>query len=61
MKTEQIKAAVKDAKKFIDRANEVLKEREASSYYGIVGTAKSGALRRASLDLTRQLSEMRKP
>jgi hypothetical protein len=60
MRNEEIKLAVKEAKRFIEKANDCLKEREEYLGCGITGTAKSGALRRASLDLTRQLAEMRK-
>jgi F0F1-type ATP synthase epsilon subunit len=60
MKNEEIKLAVREAKRFIEKANDCLKEREEYSMAAITGTSKSGSLRRASLDLTRQLAEMRK-
>ncbi|CAB4145905.1 hypothetical protein UFOVP1204_44 [uncultured Caudovirales phage] len=52
--------AIKEANRFLEIAAEVerqLKDRE----HFIVGTKNSGALRRASMDLTRALAEMRRP
>jgi hypothetical protein len=60
MNTKEIQKAVAEAKRFIDAANIVLAERKESPTY-FIGTKASGAARRASLDLTRQLAEMRKP
>lgn len=55
-----IKAAIEDAQEFIRRARAVLDEKAEPGYYGC-GTAKSGALRRQSLELTRALARMRNP
>lgn len=60
MKTEAIKAAVAEAKRFITRA-ETLLNTEDQRMYGYGSPKESGACRRASLDLTRALAEMRKP
>jgi len=59
MKREKIETAIADAYLFIARANAALIEVEICGSW-VVGTAKSGALRRQSLELTRALSEMRK-
>ncbi len=66
MKTEEIKKAVKEAKRFI-KAAELCIEARKKTYrvggYEFTSNApkESGACRRASLDLTRQLAEMRRP
>ena len=66
MKTEEIKKAVKEAKRFIEAAERCIEARKqtykSGDYEFNVATPKeSGACRRASLDLTRQLAEMRRP
>jgi hypothetical protein len=66
MKKENIKKAVAEAKRFIACAK-ALEEETVKSYTNVEytfynsGTKESGALRRASMDLTRSLAEMRKP
>ncbi|WP_143541577.1 hypothetical protein [Rhodoferax fermentans] len=65
MKHSQIQLAIAAAKRFIKAAEQV----ERATFSGTsspagdyINTGKtSGAARRASLDLTRQLAEMRKP
>lgn len=55
-----LKAAVKEAKRFIDLASEV--ETHKTGEYEYINSGKaSGAVKRASMDLSRALSEMRKP
>jgi len=67
MRKENIKKAVADAKRFILLAQELEGAIKDSAYKNggetfYMGCPKeSGALRRASLDLTRSLAEMRKP
>ena len=70
MKVEEIKLTIAEAKRFIKRAEvliECRKEKESYTYdgktfyYDKSCGKESGALRRASLDLTRQLAQMRKP
>lgn len=64
MNTTSIQKAVREAQVFIDRAKAALDEVEGSRYagcYGLPPTAKTGALRRSSMELTRALSEMRRP
>lgn len=64
MNTTSIQKAVREAQTFIDRAKAALDEVESSRYsgcYGLPPTAKTGALRRSSMELTRALAEMRRP
>lgn len=65
MKTEQIELAVQEAERFIDRAKACLaarKETYSAGDYTFHSHApkESGSVRRASMDLTRQLADMRK-
>lgn len=66
MRVDEIKKAVDEAKRFI-RAAEFCIEARRKTYksgeYEFHGSApkESGAVRRASLDLTRQLAAMRRP
>ena len=60
MRTPDIKAATAAAKRFIVASNAVIVERGPDDN-DITGTKRSGALRRASLDLTRALADMRHP
>jgi hypothetical protein len=58
---DKIRRAVTEAKRFLAAAHDGLEEmKEEGHDYWTVGTRKSGALRRASLDLTRALADMRK-
>lgn len=54
-----IRVAVADAKRFIERAAIAISEGRDDE--DIWSSKASGALRRASLDLTRSLADMRKP
>lgn len=56
MRREEVLRTMEQAEELVRRAKEWLSEGEF-----IVGTKRSGALRRASLELTRALTEMRKP
>lgn len=58
MEGKKVKEAVSEAKRFISRAAEWLAL--DNQYKTISGTKEGGALRRASMDLTRALSKMRK-
>lgn len=63
MRANKINIAIQEAHRFLNRA-EKLAQRQAAdgnaeSQY-IAGSPESAALRRASLDLTRALSDMRK-
>jgi hypothetical protein len=58
MSPESVRKAIRDAEMFIARAQIVKRQIEMNLY----GPSKeSGALRRASMELTRSLAEMRKP
>ena len=59
MKLAQIEAARREALRFADLAVKLVKHTEAQTL--LYGSAMSGQLKRASLDLTRALAEMRKP
>jgi hypothetical protein len=76
MRREPVKKAYDEAKRFIALAQELLNEdsavkareakRKEEDRYGwehspLTGSKLSGSTRRASLDLTRALAEMRKP
>lgn len=67
MKTEEIELAIQEAKRFIKLAENLIEQRKkitwehgGNAYYN-QAPKESGATRRASLDLTRQLAQMRKP
>lgn len=59
MKKTKVQEAMVEAKRFLKRAN-VWIELAAKDEYIEFGSKAGGALRRASLDLTRALAEMRK-
>jgi len=61
MRTENIEAALAEAKRFIVRVEALKARRKKGDPYGLRGCKESGAVRRASLDLTVTLAEMRKP
>lgn len=59
-----VKAAEYEARRFLELARRARRERrtyEGADLGMATGTSTSGALRRASMDLTRALAEMRKP
>ena len=68
-KLDRINAAYREAQRFIRRCDtlfECLHKYEegidkAQNHYLYFGSKESGAVRRASMDLTRALAEMRKP
>ena len=60
MNRRAIAKAIKTATAFLEAAAECQKILTDTDGF-IVGNAKSGALRRASMELTRALAEMRKP
>lgn len=61
MNRAKINAAVLEAKRFLSRHKEYESAIKTLNGYSYIGTKESGALRRASMDLTRSLAEMRKP
>lgn len=63
MDSKKVKAAILEATRFIGKATELLKaEEEAKAAFGSSGLnpKESGATRRASMDLTRSLADMRR-
>lgn len=66
MTPQNIRAAIAEAKRFVTAAEDLLAREHTDSgqphrIYPLSGSKASGATRRASLDLTRALAEMRKP
>ncbi len=61
MQLEQIKLAIAEAKRFIAAAEHLLSVKAHLTAYHYQLPKESGTLRRASMDLTRQLAVMRKP
>ncbi len=59
MNAETIAAAICEAERFLKAAKAAKLELASEGY--IAGTKTSGAARRASLDLTRALADMRRP
>lgn len=56
-----VKAAEREAKRFLILIAEWRKDVAASGGHSVVGTKASGAVRRSSMDLTRALAVVRKP
>lgn len=61
MKIENIKKAVEEATRFLERTKALYEGMKAKGEYMWANPKQSGAVRRASMDLTRALAEMRKP
>lgn len=66
MSPSNIRTAITEARRFVATAEALLareKDDREAGYrtYPLTGSKASGATRRASLDLTRALAEMRKP
>lgn len=61
MRIEQIDRAEAEAKRFLERGAELRKKhaRDIQKGYPVAGTSQSGAVRRASMDLTRALADLR--
>lgn len=60
-RTEKIIEAKHEAERFIQKAEAALRALHNEPMAEITGCKETGAARRASLDLTRALAEMRKP
>lgn len=62
MQRDKVKAAILEATRFIGKATELMKalESDEAKEYGITCPKESGATRRASMDLTRSLANMRR-
>lgn len=61
MSADKINIAVAEAERFIAKAKALRARRAKGDLYSFQGCRESGALRRASLDLTRALADLRKP
>lgn len=65
MRQEKIIAAKKEAERFLERVEALIerhaKDEQFRKYFEICGHKETAALKRSSMDLTRALSEMRKP
>ena len=60
MKKRTIREARKEAIEFVARAEDLLKHDETPDDMWLIGTKRTSALRRASMELTRALAAMRK-
>ena len=60
MNTRTLQQAISEAKRFLHLARELRDQLKGSQGF-VTGTRVSGACRRASLDLTRALADMRRP
>ncbi len=60
MKEQDVKDAVFEAERFLKRAKALLSKVNGDKFAMYHNPKESGAVRRASLDLTRSLAEMRK-
>lgn len=60
MTIENIKRAQVEARKFLERVEDVRKMEERGDFLEWKGSKQTSALRRTSMDLTRALAEMRK-
>lgn len=55
-----LNAAIVEAKRFLVRATKLQQRHEKNDIYRWQGSRESGAVRRASMDLTRALADLRK-
>jgi hypothetical protein len=61
MNIETLNRAISEAERFLKSAKEVQQQAEHTSWGWITGTRYSAACKRASMDLTRALSDLRRP
>lgn len=61
MNIRTLQAAITEAERFLDLARELQAQAKSTDWSYIQGTAASGATRRASMDLTRALADLRRP
>lgn len=57
----QLKKTMAEAKRFLREAEKLLQQESAEKLVHFYGSKQSGMVRRASLDLTRSLADLRKP
>ena len=60
MNARTLEAAIAEAERFLDRARELQSEQGGAAVY-FTGSRFTGATRRASMDLTRALADLRRP
>jgi hypothetical protein len=60
MNPRTLKAAITEAERFLRLAHELQEQAEHTDWIYVQGTAASGATRRASMDLTRALADLRR-
>ena len=61
MNQKTLQAAISEAQRFLDLAKDLHMQSAHIDWIDIQGTARSGAVRRASMDLTRALADLRRP
>lgn len=61
MNVKKLNKAIREAQRFIRTAKEAKERLEADRYASITGSAETGAAKRASMDLSRSLVELRRP
>ena len=61
MNQKTLQAAISEAQRFLDLAKDLHMQSAHIDWIYIQGTARSRAVRRASMDLTRALADLRKP
>lgn len=61
MNTRTLQAAIAEAERFLDLARELQAQASHTDWIYVQGTAASSATRRASMDLTRALADLRRP
>lgn len=59
-KIDKYQDTINEAKRFIKKA-EIAKKKMKEDRYAVFGCKETGAAKRASMDLTRSLAELRKP
>jgi len=60
MKIEKLQIAIDESRRFIRKAEAARKRLKEDNFGGFSGSKETAAAKRASLDLTRALSDMRK-
>ena len=60
MNQKTLQAAISEAQRFLDLAKDLHMQSTHDDLIYIRGTARSGAVRRASMDLTRALADLRR-
>jgi hypothetical protein len=61
MNIQTLNRAIAEAERFIESAKEVRQQAEHTDWLWVTGTRFTGACKRASMDLTRALSDLRRP